>query len=300
MDELTSERGRSACRVAVRGSFVCLVMIVVMAWIPTSASALTWTETRAALPASEWINLEDVSCLSERFCITAGGYLASSRWHPVVQRWNGTEWTAMTAVEPTGAQEAQLFGVACVSERWCVAVGQYRERGGSIKTLAERWDGSAWSVMTTPSEGITAPFLRDVACQSESLCISVGWGREGGGREVAIAQKWNGTSWSQQTLPTAREITATYLNGVACPTATYCMAVGSKVIPSFTRTMALSWNGSTWQLLEPRSPGVFDLFDNVSCRRETWCMVAGQYNKSPDAAYGAVERHQMGIHLRAE
>jgi len=91
------------------------------------------------------------------------------------QVWNGRVWTTNTPPSPTGATTTNLFGDSCVSERACEAVGDYKEASGTLVTLAESWNGSAWSVQTTPNpEGATQSLLRGVSCTSAIECIAAG------------------------------------------------------------------------------------------------------------------------------
>jgi hypothetical protein len=43
-----------------------------------------------------------------------------------------------------------LYGVACTSSKACVAVGSYTNQSGVAMTLAERWNGSTWSIQSSP------------------------------------------------------------------------------------------------------------------------------------------------------
>jgi hypothetical protein len=44
-------------------------------------------------------------------------------------------------------------------------------------------------------------------------------------RQVPMAQRWNGTSWSLEAAP-APAARHSYLDAVSCPASTTCMAVG--------------------------------------------------------------------------
>ena len=59
---------------------------------------------------------------------------------------------------------ANLYGVAGWSDTEVWAVGDYVENGSyRDKTLAERWDGHAWSVVPTPDPGTNFNALNAVA-----------------------------------------------------------------------------------------------------------------------------------------
>ncbi|HEY2317126.1 MAG TPA: hypothetical protein VGH67_02425 [Solirubrobacteraceae bacterium] len=68
-------------------------------------------------------------------------------------------WTSQAAPGPSGPPNAALTGVSCVSSTFCMAVGTSDfgfdrleiNLHGPIATFAERWDGSAWTVLPTPA-----------------------------------------------------------------------------------------------------------------------------------------------------
>ena len=54
--------------------------------------------------------------------------------------------------------------MSCTSATNCVAVGDYMDPAGtSDTTLAEQWDGTSWTVLTTPSPA-TFSALVSVSC----------------------------------------------------------------------------------------------------------------------------------------
>ena len=70
-------------------------------------------------------------------------------------------------------------------------------------TLAERWNGSSWSVQPTANPGGINPELVDVSCTSARACTAVGSAGNGGDVSGigALAERWNGTSWSIERDP---------------------------------------------------------------------------------------------------
>src|ERR1700677_2944311 len=65
----------------------------------------------------------------------------------------GPTWSIQPTPDPAGG--VVLSGVSCISTQACIAVGHYtKTRSGSSKsvyvTLAERWNGTTWSIQTTP------------------------------------------------------------------------------------------------------------------------------------------------------
>ena len=102
----------------------------------------------------------------------------------------------------------------------CVAVG-YRstdgDRGqeGEAQRLTEAWDGTAWTVQSTPAvQDPAGGQLAAVSCASPVVCIAVGSGSTSGG---FLAEQWNGTSWSPRRRHRQWEVLITWTQYRASP-----------------------------------------------------------------------------------
>jgi len=112
-----------------------------------------------------------VSCESSTMCIAVGYYINEAEAQvPLAEQWNGTEWSAQTPPAPTGAIHVPLYAVSCTSSTECTAVGSYEPNPpDSPVPLAERWNGTEWSIQTTPTpEGAKASSLSAVSCTSQA------------------------------------------------------------------------------------------------------------------------------------
>jgi hypothetical protein len=148
-------------------------------------------------------------------------------------------------------------------------------------TLAERWNGSTWSIQSTPSPiGATASSLDGVSCTSAIACTAVGsFGN--GSFETAFAEQWNGNGWSIQNTPIPSGAVGSNLNDVSCSSATACSAVGSYNASSTGPELTLveRWNGNTWSIQNtpiPTNPNA-ELW-GVSCTSATTCTAVGLVN----------------------
>jgi hypothetical protein len=122
-----------------------------------------------------------------------------------------------------------LSEVSCISTNDCIAVGMAAwgsYRAPNSGPVAERWDGTSWSIQTTPSP--TASGLSGVSCTSTTACTAVGFTDY---NNATLAEAWNGTSWSIQTTPNPAGATSVGLNAVSCTSATTCTAVGAGDAP---------------------------------------------------------------------
>jgi len=147
--------------------------------------------------------LVSVSCPSTTSCIAAGSYLLGGVGKPAtfVERWNGTQWSIAKSRDPDRLYAAELNGISCASTANCMAAGDYSAPGvwprygflGS-KTLIERWNGSAWSIIAGPNAG-TYTSLAAVKCVNATTCFAAGHGSATSGAWNALIERWNGKTW---------------------------------------------------------------------------------------------------------
>ena len=115
---------------------------------------------------------------------------------------SGFSWSVVPTPNPSSSPNDNLPGVACTSTSDCWAVGSASSGVGLSQTLAEHWDGTAWSIVTTPNAGTSEEnFLYGVACISASDCWAVGYSVVSGFVADTLAEHWNGSAWSIVTTP---------------------------------------------------------------------------------------------------
>lgn len=74
--------------------------------------------------------------------------------------------------------------------------GRFDNSGNPVALIAERWNGTTWTVQPTPSPAGEAG-LSAVACSGPASCAAVGLTSTNGGGKV-LAERWNGTKWQVQ------------------------------------------------------------------------------------------------------
>jgi hypothetical protein len=214
------------------------------------------------------------SCSSARACVGVGTSVSRTGVSvTLAERWNGAAWKRPHTPNPAGGHLPVLTGVSCPVAGFCAAVGSYEPNaavGGS--PLAEMWNGRSWAIAPVPlPPGATSGALGSVSCPSASFCEAVGSDVNSSGTEVALAESWNGTTWSPQSVPSPSGSLSAFLTGVSCVSATFCAAVGAAPafsVPSFS----VLWNGTVWQMQAmPSGAGV----SSVSCTGASSCEAAG-------------------------
>ena len=173
-----------------------------------------------------------------------------------------------------------LGAVACTSASACTAVGW-----SSAGTLAERWDGTRWTIQATPNPLQGAGVLSGVACTSASACTAVGATNFTPGAKT-LAERWDGTRWSIQPTPNPPQ-GGGVLASVACTSASACTAVGA----STAGTLAERWDGTTWSIqATPNPPQGGGFLNGVACTSASACIATGGYQNSSGAFLPLAER----------
>ncbi|HLK43194.1 MAG TPA: hypothetical protein VKV34_07610, partial [Thermoleophilia bacterium] len=181
-------------------------------------------------------------------------------------------WTIVTSPNYGPAPAVNdLDGVSCTTETSCVAVGEATTGALPVlHTLVESWDGSSWSIVPSPDEGVSSALVA-VSCAAPDSCMAIGYGGAYGG---ALAETWNGSSWSTAPVPHVGALSA-----VSCSLPSACTAVGA--LPSGRGFAAENWNGWSWsaQIAAPAGPPTaIDTVSGISCVAPGYCVAVGTYS----------------------
>ena len=222
--------------------------------------------------------LVGVTCTSASDCWAVGYYLASSALQNLVMHWDGTAWSIVSAPSTSPTQRNLLLGVTCASASNCWAVGSYFN-GGAYQTLIERWDGTSWSVVSSPNTSPTQDnILAGVTCASGSDCWSVGYHLAGVAYQTLI-EHWDGTAWAIVASPNASLTQGNTLAAVTCTSASDCWAVGAYFNGVAYQTLIERWDGASWAIVS--SPNSFITQRNalaaVTCVSASNCWAVGAY-----------------------
>jgi hypothetical protein len=249
------------------------------------ASAVT-ARASVARPAAAVASsqLTGMACPSSTNCFAVGFFSESGSGmdKTLIERWNGVHWAVVASPNPAGAKFSRLFGVGCQSASSCFAVGnQYSPTSRSGKTLIERWNGKAWSLVTSPNPaaGWADPNLNGVSCTA-TACLAVGL-RSFTSSDCCktFVQRWNGTTWATVATPTLAGSSYSRLDGVSCNSTLVCVAVGRSTV-NFPKTLVERWNGTKLSVVASPSHSMLgegDALVGVSCPGTTSCLAVGNY-----------------------
>jgi hypothetical protein len=183
-----------------------------------------------------------------------GVMLAASAVVAVASAWAVT----VTQVPKSGA----LIAVACGSTQSCVAIGQGDGKRGAQSSLV-RIDRGAVGAVT--KLGTFSP--KDVGCGSRSNCLAVGYTQASSGIGAAALPIRDGVAGVVKKLPGQAA-----LFGVACPTASTCIAVGDTGTGSGGAAVDVIANGVPGP---PQTVPGMDQLLAIACPSASDCVAVG-------------------------
>ncbi|MDA8183322.1 MAG: Ig-like domain-containing protein [Actinomycetota bacterium] len=278
----------------------------------------TWSIVPSPDTSSAEANaLESVTCTSATQCI-AVGWSASGSTSPglpggssaplpdqtLIETYNGSSWSIVKSPDTSATAANVLRSVTCLptsGSTSCVAVG-YAASGTSSadQTLIEAYNGSSWSIVTSPDTSATAAnVLRSVTCPTASVCIAVGSATpaSSGSSQTLVERDESGT-WSILASPNTSSLQANELSAVSCDSPAICVAVGSAATGSLgtEQTLVEDFNGTSWSIVT--SPDTAATASNalaaVACVTPADCWAAGNAASGSGGAAQTLVEHFDG------
>lgn len=245
---------------------IFLVTIFVQAASTAHAASLTcgaWSIVKSPSPGSSIDKLYAVAKVSASnvWAVgTADDTGIGGLYQTLTEHWNGTTWNYVKSPN-VGTNSNLLKGVAALSSTNVWAVGYYYPSSGVTNTLVEHWNGTKWSVVTSPNVGTNSNILFGVAAVSASNIWAVGEYSNSGSSLQTLIEHWNGTAWSIIPSPSPSLKGENALNAVAAVSSSDVWAVGyyqSNTDGSF-QPLIEQWNGGSWNVVSSPSGGGFPL-----------------------------------------
>lgn len=218
--------------------------------------------------------LESVTCPSSSFCVAVG--YTSHGSQGLIETYDGLTWSVNASSSISlgnGDFAGNLSLVSCPTVRFCAAVERY---GGEII-----WNGSVWSAVSYPPASYGKTWQpQALSCGNSRSCMAVGSVDDGPApancepgfchpSSVAVAQAWNGSSWSNVVVSLPSGTTGSELYDVQCFADSSCLAVGQG--GGNARGFFLKWNGLSWSPLTSSPNVMFTL----SCESTFSCIATG-------------------------
>ncbi len=180
--------------------------------------------------------------------------------------------------------------------------------------LIERWNGSGWSIVKSPSlGGDTYGALEAVSCATPTSCVAIGYQEQDSqnlgviiddGSSSTLAERWDGRRWSLLPSPTPPSNDDVQLVGISCPGAKQCFAVGYRFdvsqsgggeLGGTVDPIIVHWDGSTWSSVRAATaPGAFlTTLSGISCVSAKNCFAVGA--TFSNTAAGPLIEHWNGV-----
>jgi hypothetical protein len=196
--------------------------------VATTANPAPWDVVAAPNPEAGGAQLAGVAAINPSDAWAVGpGPSPYSPVRTLTEHWDGQAWSIVPSPNPAGASSAWLEGVAAASSSDVWAVGAAKLTSGATQTLIERWNGSSWTIVSSPNNG-TSSQLHDVEVVSDTDVWAVGESSSG-----SMIIRWNGSKWNVVTNPCSFA-----LHGITAISSNDVWAVGYQ--------HACHWDGQAW------------------------------------------------------
>jgi len=157
---------------------------------------------------------------------------------------------------PNGPQSNRLNGVVAfdVNDLWAVGFANgIPFHTSNYQTLIEHWDGSSWSIVSSPNQGVSNQLLGVGGIATDDLW-AVGYfvEEEGFHPSRTLTLHWDGAQWSVVPSPSLEGFDQ--LNAVAAVATDDVWAVGQNWA---LHSLFLHWDGQAWSIIDgpPNSGG---------------------------------------------
>lgn len=218
---------------------------------------------------------------------------------PLVEHWTGSAWHIVPTSLVANVWGSSLHTIAAIpGTKGLWAVGSFEPQNttsGNERALIERWDGSAWHTVTTPSlpKGITGSALSGVVALSATNAWAVGTGFTASEPALrTLVLHWDGTAWTVVMTPTIFGSLA----GVAAANINDVRAVGAAGDGNHQTALILQWDGSTWHRISPPTPSEaqFTALNNVTTDGAgTFWAVGGAHTTGPGSTFGDARTYMV-------
>lgn len=262
-----------------------------------------WNGTEWSIVSSPPVNsqttiLATVSAISQTNAWAVGWYddPTTQLGTTLIEHWNGKAWKIVQSPNVTG-NNSYLEGVTALSASDIIAVGYDNNPINpdvTNQTLVEQWNGTAWSIVPSPSPGTDVNYLAGVtgrAKTGQAWAVGYSEGGSDNGPQTLIEQ-WNGSSWTVVNSPSPGSI-GNWLASVSAASVKNIWAVGYQSNYGVEPTLIEHWNGTTWQVVSSPSPGGINKLSSVAVvpgKAMAWT-VGTDWNSEGGDAQPLIEGH---------
>ena len=253
-----------------------------------------WYVMPGPVPSQEGGGLSSVSVVSANDIWAVGTYYNNGFTnYTLAAHWDGKQWNMVSTPNPQSGGN-YLNSVVALSSTDVWAVGGSFSGTGAALSLVEHWDGTQWSVISSPNPGAGYNDLSSVSAVSANDIWAVGdyYNRHKSG-DKTLVEHWDGTQWSVVSSPSVNKVKNS-LSQVAALSATNIWAVGytedqGRLAPE--QTLIEHWDGTNWRITSSPNPGsnnynILNAVTGVPGSSQVWTIgTEGLYYGDPLTAY---------------
>jgi len=143
-------------------------------------NGVKWSKQPSSNPSATEDELLGVTAISASNAWAVGYSTTPTSYRTLILHWNGVKWRRVTSPNPGGSSASdQLTAVDATSSTNAWAVGWENSGTGTVSTVIERWNGTAWKGQPSPNAGTVDDELYGVAATSSSNAQAAGFSYNG-------------------------------------------------------------------------------------------------------------------------
>jgi FG-GAP-like repeat len=154
----------------------------------------SWTAMASPNPGTQSNVLIGAAASSASDAWAVGYSVSGSTTRTLLEHWDGSAWSAVPSPNPAGNQAILTSVAAASGGAWAVG---YSTWGSTYRALAEHWDGASWSIVPSLDPSSSFAAFRGVGADQSGAAWAVGSYTGPAGNYRVLAERWDGTSWSQ-------------------------------------------------------------------------------------------------------
>ena len=188
------------------------------------------------------LNGADASASNNVWAVGYSG--VSGRYSTLIERWNGTQWRVVTSPNADTTGDNVLTSVDALSGTNAWAVG-FSRTDTSRKSLIQRWNGTSWTIVSSPDPGTIGNSLLGVEAAGPNDIWAIGWKNSGDGLRSLLLH-YDGTAWTEGAAVPKVGTGDNVLTGISVVSNDDVWATGYYVDGTQYKTLTLHYDGTTW------------------------------------------------------
>ncbi len=188
------------------------------------------------------LNGVDASASNDVWAVGYAG--VSGRYSTLIEHWDGTQWRVVTSPNADSTGDSVLTSVDTLGSTNAWAVGSSRT-DTSRKSLIQRWNGTSWTIVSSPNPGTLGNSLLGVEAIGPNDIWAVGWKNSGNGLRSLLLH-YDGTGWTEGAAVPKVGTGDNVLTSISVVGSGDVWATGYYIDGTRYKTLTLHYNGTTW------------------------------------------------------